>query len=185
MPDSQPKMRRFYRSNLATIVWDPKNNRALVEFVNGQFYTEDQSVAERLVELGYPEIPLDLKEPPDIFFKKGESLEVGENVPVLPKGMTEEVAAHKEKQEKIQQDLADKAKAEADLSPGDIALGKAGLAEETKTQQRVDKAEPEKTSAQTSSGDPIKRAEAIAKEVVKKQIKRQRPKRSIKRRKKE
>lgn len=107
---SQQTLFRFYRSNLATVVWDPKQGHALAEFVKGQFYTEDKKVAEKLIELGYPQVPLDAETPPQILFEKGKSLEYGEHKEVMPRGVTEEVALRREKQKAEQAALAEKAK---------------------------------------------------------------------------
>jgi hypothetical protein len=58
--------RRFYRATLATIVWDPDKDKPLAEFVDGQFYTEDDAVAEKLIAAGYPEVSLEATTPPEI-----------------------------------------------------------------------------------------------------------------------
>lgn len=60
--------RRFYRATLPTIVWNPKTNKALVEFVNGQVITEDEEVIKVLIGMGYPEVALDAVNPPEIIF---------------------------------------------------------------------------------------------------------------------
>ena len=57
---------RFYRALLPTIVWNPKTDSPLAEFVNGQFTTEDEDVAKVLAGMGYPEVSLDAKYPPEI-----------------------------------------------------------------------------------------------------------------------
>ena len=107
---TQQTLYRFYRSNLASIVWDPENNAPLAEFIKGQFYTEDSTVANKLIALGYPQVSLDAETPPQILFEKGKSLETGEHRPILPAGMTEEVALAQEKKKAEQQRLAAKAK---------------------------------------------------------------------------
>jgi len=112
---SQPTLYRFYRSNLATIVWGKKENKAIAEFVEGQFYTEDPKLAERLIALGYPRISLDATEPPDILFKKGEIL-TGD-VKQLPPGITEEAILNKERLAAAQQKLKEKAEKTSQVKP--------------------------------------------------------------------
>ncbi len=60
------KKRRFYRAMLATIVWNPKTDAPLAEFVNGQFVTDDEAIINVLIGMGYPEVALDAKYPPEI-----------------------------------------------------------------------------------------------------------------------
>jgi hypothetical protein len=86
---------RFYRSNLETIVWDPENDRPLVEFIQGEFITSDPRIAEKLLELGYPRVPLEAVDPPDVIFEKGHSLEG--DVRVLPENVGEVAALNREK----------------------------------------------------------------------------------------
>jgi hypothetical protein len=88
---------RFYRSNLETIVWDKEKNCALAEFVNGQFVTDDPEVAQVLLDLGYPRIPLDATSPPDIMYPKGSILEDNKDVNVLPAALGETAALNREK----------------------------------------------------------------------------------------
>ncbi len=57
---------RFYKSNLPAVIWDPKKNRSLVEFQKGVFETTDIKVAEKLLELGYPQVSPLAEEPPDV-----------------------------------------------------------------------------------------------------------------------
>lgn len=35
------------------VVWDPKNSRKLMKFVNGMFETEDEHIIEQLTKAGY------------------------------------------------------------------------------------------------------------------------------------
>lgn len=88
---------RFYRSNLATIVWDPKNNRPLCEFVDAQVITDEERVINKLRELGYPEVDMDAVVPPPI----PEVVQIGESpdVPILSPGVTEETALKRAKLE--------------------------------------------------------------------------------------
>lgn len=79
---------RFFKSGLPGIVWDPKKNKAMANFMisepKGTFITDDPKVAKILREKGYPEIPVNAKEPPAIaVIDPGRSLEEGENVPVM------------------------------------------------------------------------------------------------------
>lgn len=60
--------RRFYRATLPTIVWNPDEDKPLAEFVDGQFFTEDDEVAAKLTAMGYPEVSLDATHPPEIIF---------------------------------------------------------------------------------------------------------------------
>lgn len=106
---TQQKVFRFYRSNLASVVWDPDKDKALCEFIKGQYYTEDPVVADKLRNLGYPEVPLDANTPPDILYAKGKSLADGEHAQALPPGLTEEAALQKEQLAAQQAALAAKA----------------------------------------------------------------------------
>lgn len=84
------KGRRFYRSNLSTIVWDIENDRALADFTEGHFTTEDDEVAEILLEKGYIEIPLDSTEPPSVIVNQpAVVLKEGAHIPVITPGMSE------------------------------------------------------------------------------------------------
>jgi len=100
---------RFYKSNLAKVVWDPDNNRALADFEGGSFTTDDIRVAKILLDKGYPQIPVDATEPPDVLvYIPGDSINTeganpddikvgahrginekkGVNVPVVQEGST-------------------------------------------------------------------------------------------------
>lgn len=80
---------RFYRSNLATIVWNPEEGRPLADFSAGHFTTDDEAVADKLREMGYVEIDLDATEPPDVIVNKpvtvieGDVPIVGANAPPI------------------------------------------------------------------------------------------------------
>jgi hypothetical protein len=106
---------RFYRSNKETIVWDPENDGPLVEFVGGQFYTDDSEIAERLIELGYPEVPLDAIHPPDIMFGKGVIFEG--DVAILPKNITADAALANEKAKRQQELMRSRVRALSEKSP--------------------------------------------------------------------
>lgn len=149
---TQKEVFRFYRSNLPTVVWDPNADRALAEFISGQFFTEDENVALVLRDKGYPQIPLDATEPPDVFFEKGKSLAVGEHAKILPPGITEEAALAKEKNTAMQAELAKRATQQLEnklrgtetqtkvnkssLSPADIVKQASKNAGLTKSQKR-------------------------------------------------
>ena len=60
---------RFYKSNLPKIVWDPDNQKPLANFEGGSFTTADLRVAQILLDKGYPQIPIDATEPPDILVR--------------------------------------------------------------------------------------------------------------------
>lgn len=111
---AKTKLRRFYRSNLPTVVWDPKAGRPLAEFVGGQFLTKEEDVAEIILSKGYPEVELDAVHPPDIMFGKGVILEG--DVRILPPGVTEQAALNKER---AQAQVAKNAVAAVDDDDGD------------------------------------------------------------------
>jgi len=109
---AKTKKWRFYRSNLETIVWDPRASRPLADFSEGHFITEREDVRDRLRELGYPEVALDAEVPPDIMFGKGIILEG--DVKIMPGAVNEAAALNKE----MAQAAAARA-AEADDDDGD------------------------------------------------------------------
>ena len=76
---------RFYRSNLSTIVWDPRlgMNKSLADFSKGYFTTEDKAVAKILRKKGYVEIPLNMTEPPMIVVNQPAPQLRTDNVPVF------------------------------------------------------------------------------------------------------
>lgn len=72
---------RFYKSKLPAVIWNPKRNGPLVEFVNGQFETTDAKLAEKLIDLGYPQVNPQAVEPPNITRElPGHSLDDNQNV---------------------------------------------------------------------------------------------------------
>jgi hypothetical protein len=142
MTQSQQKLFRFYRSNLATVVWNPEKDKPLATFVKGQFYTKDPVVAQKLTEMGYPQVSLDANTPPDILFEKGEILEG--NVPIMPKGMNEEAVLAKQKQEAEQEKLATQSKKDEDLSPAMLTLQAQEGDDKDETEQTVIKPKPKK-----------------------------------------
>lgn len=73
--------KKFYRSQLATIVWDSQNDKILADFKKGYFVTEDNRTARILSELGYPEVEIDSQIPPEIIVKQ-PSLEIIGDAPL-------------------------------------------------------------------------------------------------------
>ena len=89
------KRRRFYKANLPTVIWNKKTDKALAEFVNGEFITTDESIAQILVKEGYPEVELDAAEPPDFQANRGEAVEG--DVKVMPPKYDEKAAFNKQR----------------------------------------------------------------------------------------
>lgn len=58
-------MKKFFRSKLATIVWDSANNCILADFKMGYFTTSDKRKIKILKELGYPEVEIESEAPPE------------------------------------------------------------------------------------------------------------------------
>jgi len=145
--------RRFFRATLPTIVWNPKEDRALAEFVNGQFTTEDEEVAETLLSLGYPEIGLDDEAPPMII--PAPVKEIGD-VPIMPGQMTEQSAA-----KKIQRDgiMAKEKKPEAtDADTSESTSSSGGTSEKsTASKPKKKSAKKKKAPAKKKSKRSIKR----------------------------
>lgn len=90
------KKRRFYRANLPTVIWNKDTDRALVEFVKGEFTTSNEKIANILISKGYPEVDLDAVDPPDFQVQKGKSIEKGENVKIMPPRYDEKAALNKQ-----------------------------------------------------------------------------------------
>lgn len=65
--------KKFFRSKLATIVWDSANDCILADFKKGYFTTSDKQKIKILKELGYPEVEIESEAPP-------EGLEVREKI---------------------------------------------------------------------------------------------------------
>lgn len=63
---SEGNLYRFYKSNLPAVIWNPEKNRPLAEFQKGVFETKKKKVAQKLLELGYPQVSPLATEPPDI-----------------------------------------------------------------------------------------------------------------------
>ena len=92
--------RKFYRANLPTVVWNPKKNTSLAEFIGGQFTTEDEEVASILIDMGYPEVSLDASAPPPLPTPPLQSA-ADPVVPILGPQVTEQVVLQKQKREAI------------------------------------------------------------------------------------
>ena len=80
--------RKFYRGKLSTIVWNPAAGKPLAVFKENQFTTQDNEVAEALLEKGYHEVGLKDMRPP--ILPEEPIREVG-NIPVMSGGMSEKV----------------------------------------------------------------------------------------------
>lgn len=143
------KARRFYRSNLETIVWDPDNNKPLADFGKGHFTTEDPRVAQRLVELGYPEIPLDAKRPPDILVNKPTHVIEGD-VPVMGQNQAP-IAVEKnvERRETVVDDRPQAPATPAEAQPAADAPKKPKVKKE-KAKQAAKKPAPARTRKRTA-----------------------------------
>lgn len=131
---------RFYRSNLATIVWNKETDRPLAVFEKGQFLTTNPEVAQKLIDLGYPRIPLKATEPPDILFQKGEILKG--DVKLSPSMMDETAALNKEKAESAlkqstsqeePEEPEDETEPDVDESPAEVVKKKATKAKAKRT----------------------------------------------------
>lgn len=80
--------RKFYRGTLPTVVWDPSAGAPLAEFIKGQFITVDEDIADALVRLGYKEVSLVARKPPETLHQPVK--DVGD-VRIMPGGMSEKV----------------------------------------------------------------------------------------------
>ena len=91
MAKDEKNKRRFYRAKLPMVVWDPRHDCALCDFVEGHIITDDEYTIKRLLEIGYPEIALDAERPPEIV----EPIQAAgmPDIRPLPAGMTEKGAA--------------------------------------------------------------------------------------------
>lgn len=86
---SKKKQWRFYRSQLATKIWDKEKNRLLADFSSGTFTTDDPRVAKLLIDAGYPQIDLDAAAPPEGVLVTEPVMEIEGDVPVLGAGVKE------------------------------------------------------------------------------------------------
>ena len=87
--------RRFYRSNLSTIVWDSENGKPLADFSQGHFTTNNPRVVQILIDKGYVEIPLNSQEPPSIIINQPSTVLKQDHVPVLPPGLSQTQAQNR------------------------------------------------------------------------------------------
>jgi hypothetical protein len=86
---SEKEPRRYFRSHLPTIVWNPDEGRPLADFSEGHFTTDDPKVQKKLEDLGYLEIPLDATEPPTgVIIRQPTHIIEGE-IPLLRPGQGE------------------------------------------------------------------------------------------------
>lgn len=105
---SEPKAWRFYRSNLSTIVWDPKLEQPLADFSAGHFTTDDPKVARKLRNLGYPEIPLDATEPPANIIISQPTQAIDGDVPVIKSLMNPDIPPTPTQEKAVEKNLGAK-----------------------------------------------------------------------------
>ena len=89
------KKRRFYKANLPAVIWDPKVNVALAEFINGEFTTMSNEVADILIRKGYPEVAIDAVDPPDFEVPRGDASRG--DVQIMPPKYDEGAALNKQR----------------------------------------------------------------------------------------
>lgn len=87
--------KKFYRSNLSTIVWDKDKQKPMADFSEGYFITEDENVIKVLKGLGYPEVPLDSTEPPQGIIINQPSRMIDGDVPLMSPAMNEKLMERK------------------------------------------------------------------------------------------
>jgi outer membrane biosynthesis protein TonB len=153
MAENKKESFRFYRSNLASVVWNPKAGAPLAEFKRGEFITSEPWIAQKLIDLGYPRVPLDATTPPDILFQKGEIL-TGD-IKLLGPNASEQAALNKErsqaalkkhqeeqeevKQEEVKQEEVKQEEQEVEIkSPKDYVAKKKARQVATKFQSEED-----------------------------------------------
>ena len=145
MAENKKESFRFYRSNLASVVWNPKAGAPLAEFKRGEFITSEPWIAQKLIDLGYPRVPLDATIPPDILFQKGEIL-TGD-IKLLGPNASEQAALNKERsqaalkkhQEEVKQEEVKQEEQEAEIkSPKDYVAKKKARQVATKFQSEED-----------------------------------------------
>jgi len=104
----EKKKYRFFKSHLASIVWDAGKERPLADFTEGHFTTDDPKVAAILKSKGYPQIPLDAEEPPNVIVNQTtQVLKEGANIPLFKPGM--DPAVIQKRMEAITEDIVPKA----------------------------------------------------------------------------
>jgi hypothetical protein len=89
------KKRRFYKANLPAVIWDPKADTSMAEFIDGEFITTSSEVADILIKKGYPEVAIDAVDPPDFEVPRGDALR--DDVPVMPPKYDEGAALNKQR----------------------------------------------------------------------------------------
>jgi len=103
---SEQKAWRFYRSNLSTIVWDPKSEQPMADFSAGHFTTDDPKVARKLIDIGYPEIPIDATEPPSNIIVSQPTRAIDGDVPVIKSLMIQAIAPTPTQEKAVEKNLA-------------------------------------------------------------------------------
>ena len=109
--------RKFYKSNLSSVVWDPEEGKPLARFEGGSFTTEDESVAKILENMGYPEVDLEAETPPAIPDPPIQPLK-SPDVRVMGKQVTEETVISKGKRDAMMEKDPDDRKANAGVDGG-------------------------------------------------------------------
>lgn len=131
---------RFYRSNLESVIWDAENDCPLAKFVNGEFITTDAGIAKKLEALGYPRVGINDAEPPDILYKKGDT--ITEDIKILPNALGETAALNREKRNAEIERQKKEVKSPADYKKKIKRRSKADLIlEAKKTKKPVKKSE--------------------------------------------
>lgn len=141
---------RFWRSQLATIVWDKDKDVALADFTPGHFTTDDPDVARKLHNLGYPQIPLDAVEPPPDVIIRPPAHVIEGDVPVF-KGYASESVIDQRVNQKMRTVPASTAADIQMVADGSFApIPPAGTAEEN-TAGKADKSPEPKSDKKTAS----------------------------------
>lgn len=86
---------KFYRSQLATIVWDSINEKILADFKNGYFITSDKRTINILRELNYPEVEINSVVPPPGLEVKPPAIELKGSVPLMSPNISEKLGEQK------------------------------------------------------------------------------------------
>lgn len=87
--------KKFYRSQLATIVWDSENNCILADFKRGYFITSDKRTIRILKKLNYPEVEIESESPPKGLIVRQPSVELKGDVPIFSSNLSEKLAEKK------------------------------------------------------------------------------------------
>lgn len=86
---------KFYRSQLATIVWDSVNNKILADFKKGYYITSDNRTIDILRQLNYPEVELNSTVPPPGLEVKQPTIELKNGIPLMSPNISEKLAEQK------------------------------------------------------------------------------------------